>query len=308
MKISTSGLYHPDSADEIEKYSKKLLNLAEVGDQLPTPIDDIVEVAELVKYNHLNDLDNNWLKKGGSILMKAMKKVLGILDYRKKVIYIDTLIHPSKKRFVTFHEVSHKILPWHEALFNPHLDYEYSIGEKTNSLFEREANYGASLLQFQIDRFSHELVDYEIGLETALYLANQYSTSIHSTFRKYVEDNPDECVLLILNPPENEAGQEIEYLQFWYSVQSPKFTFNFGEKDWNKIIFKGDLIYNIIFSSNYKINEGEIYLQSITGSKVLFKIETFFNNYNYFVLIFKKHRLKLLRKRYIIKSSFSKEV
>lgn len=305
MKVSLKNPFLPKSSQEVKKQVKYLLSAAGVNEQLPTPKEDIIACAKLVEIGKLDlpNYEERWFKKGANFLKNALSKIKGLLDFKEEIIYINPKIHHSQKTFVTYHEVTHRILRWHKGLYNPHIDDDYSIDPRVAIGLEAEANLGASLIQFQIDRFAKELKDYPLGFASAIILAKKYETSLHSTFRKYVEDNHKPSALLILEVPINNKPENPQFLQLWYSLQSRKFTKEFGIVDWEKFYYPKHFIYDTIFSnSSKKVRSAEITLKNSSGFKKKCKLEAFFNKFNYFVLIYPVSRLRS-RKKIIITDS-----
>jgi hypothetical protein len=306
MKASARSPVLQESSEEIKKRVKYLLSAAGVKNQLPTPKEEIVTTAKLVEIGQieLSEYEQGWLRKGTNFFKSALAKVKGLLDFKEKIIYVNPEIHHAQKTFVTYHEVTHRILPWHEILYNPHVDNEYSIDPRVATGLETEANFGASLIQFQIDRFAKELKDLPVGLGTAKYLADRFETSLHSTFRKYIEDNDRPCALLVLEGLIHEVSDFQPGLQLWYPLQSKEFTVAFGMQDWEKFYCPGHPIYDTVFSNSLKlVNEGEIILKDLKGFTKKCKIETFYNTFNYFILIHPIPRLPSRKKIIILDRS-----
>lgn len=299
MKRSTKNTLLEQSSEEIKKQVRHLLLAAEVKDKLPTPKEDIVACAKLAEVGEieLSRYGEGWLKKGGDLLKSALSKIKGLLDFREKIIYANPTIHHSQKTFVTYHEVTHRILPWHEVLYNPHIDTDYSIDPRIATGLEIEANLGASLIQFQIDRFAKELKALPLGLGSAMHLAKRYETSLHSTFRKYVEDSQRSCALLVLEVLINGTFDNQKVLQLWYLVQSHRFTLKFGMLDWEKLYYPGHPIYDTVLSDSLEpVKTGEMVLKDLSGFKRKSRIEAFYNTFNHFVLIYPVARLPSKKK------------
>lgn len=289
MKVSRKHPLLQQSSDEIKQQTKRFLSAAGVKDKLPTPKEDIVATAKLVEIGaiDLSKYEERWLNKGITIFKGALSKFKGLLDFREKLIYVNPDIHHSQITFVTYHEVTHRILSWHEGLFDPHLDTDYSIDPWIATGLEAEANLGASLIQFQIDRFTKELKDLPLGLSSAMHLAERFETSLHSTFRKYIEDSPRSCALLVLETLIGQTFDSQPILRLWYPMQSEAFTDEFGMIDWEKFYNPGHPIYDTVFSGSLKIlHEGEITVSDLRGFGKKCKIETFCNMFNYFVLVY----------------------
>lgn len=306
MKISARKTLLQQSSEEIKKQIRHLLSAAGVKDKLPTPKEDIIACAKLVEIGEieLSKYEKDWLKKGSDLFESVLSKIKGLLDFKEKIIYANPNIHHSQKTFVTYHEVTHRILPWHEGLYNPHIDNAYSIDPRVATGLEIEANFGASLIQFQIDRFTKELKDLPLGLGSAIHLAERYETSLHSTFRQYVEDNHRPCALLILEELIKGAHDSQNVLQLWYFLQSLKFTMKFGVLDWEKLYCPGHPVYDTIFSDSLEpVKRGEIVLKDLSGFEKKCRIEAFYNMFNHFVLIYPVVPRLPSRKKIIITDS-----
>jgi len=274
---------------DIKKHVKQLLLAADIKDELPTPIDRLISCANLVEAGviDLSQYKEHWISKSTNLLKSAFKKIIGILDYRTNLIFTSPDLHPSKKNFLNCHEVTHKILPWHERILNPHFDLYSSLEPTTVSELEIEANIGASMFQFQIDRFANDATDYQLSLRSAMHLAKIYDTSLHSTFRQYVYVSKKSCALLVLNKMKDTNSETI--LKLWYPIHSKTFIKKFGIIDWEKIYYKSNPIYDSIFSNSSEIiKTGTLNLSYSLGEKTNFSFEVFSNGYNYFVLVFPK--------------------
>lgn len=309
MKAHHTYPFASESVSEIKEQVNRLLIAAGVGDTLPTPKKDIIECSDLVKIGKL-DLSaykEGMIEKGLGILRSAISKIKGFLDYRERIIYVDPEVHPSRETFITYHEVTHDILPWHDTLFNPHIDTDFSLDSRLVNGLEAEANLGASLIQFQIDRLSKDAKALPLGLGSAIHLSQRYGTSYHSTFRKYVEDNRRACALLIFKPLAMTDFDNKTSLELWYPRQSKKFTDQFGDMDWPKFYSNGHPIFDIVYeeitnTSLELISKGEMDLSNGADTKKKCCIECFSNTYNHFVLIYPYQKLRLKKTKVISRS------
>ncbi len=293
-----------ESYKDIKKQVKHLMKAASVGDKLPTPKEDIVECSKLVEIEQLDlfDYKDDWKERGFKLIKRALSKIKGLIDFRHDIIYVDPNIHPAKRSFVTFHEVSHRILPWQKDLFCPHADTEYSLDPRIEQIFEVEANIGASLILFQLDRFKEELKDLQIGLGSAIKLAERFDASLHSTFRKYVEDNHQICALLILKSQNRNISDRQNFFNLWYYLQSKKFTKEYGVVDWPKFYHSGDPVYDTISKNSVKLIKcGEFTMTNLAGYKKRCRIEIYYNQFNHFVFIYPARRLRIRRKAIHVK-------
>ena len=145
-----------DSQADIEAAAKLLLKEGKAFGVFPTPVDRIVRTADL----HIaQGIDLSQAKRGyfGKVfegIGKVSRKVLGLLDFRSKTIYLDLQQADSRKRFVKLHEVGHDVLPWQGDVYR--WDDEKTIAPSVKDIFEREASSFASAVLFQLERFDEE--------------------------------------------------------------------------------------------------------------------------------------------------------
>jgi hypothetical protein len=299
-----------DSARDIEKYSRRLLRAADVGDRLPTPRDDILSCAELVINGSidLDDYEESFLRKASNALISGLGKLLGFLDFREKIITINPDVSESRKPFVTFHEVSHNMLPWQIATYEYFADSNETLRPDIKTSFEKEANYGSAQLLFQCDRFEKEAREFELSLRTGIKLKQDYGASFHSTFWNYVATNSNPCVLLVMRQcqyAELYNGNMEQAYELLYPVASKKFMEEFGgmplpDKYYSDHPFTHLVNKPLIVTSD--VYEGEIALKNRNGEKVAANFEAWTNSYNLFVLIWKKPKVRLRKKRIVFNS------
>ena len=141
----------PESAPKIEKIAETILRGSKAYGVLPTPVDRIVQYAELQLAQDINLADKNqsFFSKAFKSIGKVPKKVLGLLDFRQKVIYLDLNQNVNRQRFIKIHEVGHDACPWQKHLYC--VDDEITISPEINILFEKEASFFASSVLFQLD-------------------------------------------------------------------------------------------------------------------------------------------------------------
>ena len=178
-----------DSADEITKHVGHLLRLAEVGERLPTPVEDIVAAAGLTKTSEIAITESMIRRAPASmrrLLRSAARKIQGVLHRSEQVIQIAPTTSAERERFVTCHEVAHAILPWQSDLAVLG-DNQRTLSPRVATLFEREANQGAAEILFQQGLLARMAQDYPIAISTPLVLAQCFGASIHATFRRWVE-------------------------------------------------------------------------------------------------------------------------
>jgi hypothetical protein len=274
----------PSSAEAVTAEVRKLLRAAEVGTLLPTPKARILGCARLIETGELDlaEYEQSFSSKASGFLYKAMKKVLGFLDRRTKRIYVDPQLHDSRKTFVTYHEVMHRIIPWQHIEYTEDDDLTLNLG--CDILFESEANYGAADILFQCDRYEIEARDYDVSVASALHLSGKYDASCHSSLRRFAERNHRPCLLLVLTPTAriNADGGTSFYIP--HSIPSPAFTLQFGDPFSRPFVNPDDELGKILNSGS----QGEIALSDLKGFCRECFVECFTNQYRHFALIHPK--------------------
>jgi hypothetical protein len=185
---------------DIIQYSEAILAASDAQGVLPTPVDRIVECADLVVSGdiHLEPKHHGFFTKSLKVLQAALQKAKGIIDIREKVIYLDPTSTNGKKAFVQCHEVGHKVIPW-QAKTLLYVDDEMTLDPEVKDRFEREANFFASEVLFQGARFEREARDLPLEVKSAMHLAKRYGSSIHAALRRFVKTNHRSCALLVIN-------------------------------------------------------------------------------------------------------------
>lgn len=278
----------PSSSLAVTDEVRKLLRAAGVRGQIPTPKSQILACARLVQIGEL-DLalyEESVSEKAIGLFYKAMSKVRGFFDRRTKQLYVDPALYDSKKTFVTYHEVIHKITPWQHIERTEEDDL--TINEQCEILFEAEANYGAAEILFQCDTFENEAKDFELSIASALYLAQKYDSSRHSSLRRFVERNHRSCLLLILKETrrQNEGGEISFFIS--YAIPSDSFAAKFGDPI--DSIFT-DAFINPDHELGHILNNGrsgEITLRDLNGFGRTCSVECCTNSYHTFLLIHPK--------------------
>jgi hypothetical protein len=273
---------------DIEKISFDILRESKSLGVFPTPVDRIVQYAELShdKNLDLSCVDQSFLKTVSSTaidgFLSTVKKIRGYLDRSEKIIYIDPNQIQSRQSFVKLHETGHEVLYWQHdimACFDTDETLSYDVREE----FEAEANYFASATLFQLDLFDNEMNKLELSLKAGIALAKKFGASNHAAFRRMVERSSKRCALLVLK---NHSGVISDGLECHKRdlFLSPKFIEDFGQLD-----IPDRLDYQWPFTQDYiagkKFHEnGSVELQTDT-EKITFNYHYFNNSYNAFVFI-----------------------
>jgi len=271
----------PASSAEITDEIKRLLRAADVLGTIPTPKDRVLNCAKLVETGELDlrEYDGSLREKASGFFHKVLGKVLGFLDRRTHEIYVDPMLSESRRIFVTYHEVVHRLLPWQNAIYAE--DDHATLSSSCSAVFESEANFGAADILFQCERFEFEARDYELSIPSALYLSEKYAASYHASLRRFVERNHRPCLLLVLKPTRRQHSDGATSFCVSYSVPSPAFTLTFGDPFRLQFINPSDELGKILNHGN----RGEITLVNFKGFQITCQVESFTNKYHIFLLI-----------------------
>lgn len=278
----------PSSAHAVTDEVRRLLRAADVRGLIPTPRSQIIACARLVETGEL-DLslyEESITHKAVGLFYKAMNKVRGFFDRSTKQLYVDPELHDSKKTFVTYHEVIHKIATWQHIQCTE--DDDLTISMECETLFESEANYGAAEIIFQCEAFENEAKDFELSIPSALYLAQKYDSSRHSALRRFVERNHRPCLLLILKQTRRQNADGAMSFYISYAIPSDSFLAKFGDP--LDSLFAGPFI-NPDHELGYILNNGQrgdITLRDLNGFSRSCGVECYDNTYHTFMLIHPK--------------------
>jgi hypothetical protein len=284
MRMLPVQIATPESATEVTSEVKRLLRAAGIKDRLPTPKEEILACQRLVETGELDlaEYQATLAEKSLRFFHKAVSKLLGLLDRRSHIIYVDPFVHDSRKLFVTYHEVTHSILRWQRIILTQ--EDEVTLSTECENLFEAEANYGAADILFQCERLENEAKDYELSLESVLFLSRRYDASYHATLRRFVERNNRACLLMVLTPTlrEHPDGKTSYYVV--YSIPSIPFVNEFGEPLDLNFVNPTHELGEILNNSGH----GEIILTDTRGFSRTCVVQTFDNRFKMFALIYPK--------------------
>ena len=192
------------SREEIVAASERLLRAARVRDELPTPVDRLLEVANL-KHGPDDLFHDETIAQAPAHLREAVRKLRGkvhdALDRRKRTVYVDPAIsHESRRRFRIAHEIGHAILPSQND--SAHADDSRTLSWLSNISEERDANQCGAELLFQRELFERMASEYEPSLGAVKELRDLFGASFQSTLRRFAEFHrtPVAAVVLSLSP------------------------------------------------------------------------------------------------------------
>jgi Zn-dependent peptidase ImmA (M78 family) len=273
-----------EASPDITQYARRLLLNAMVDDRLPTPVEDIVACAGLtispegLSKQKMRDV----IGHTPDLLRSILKKVLGMVDLRENIIYLNAHMYPQQCTFTTFHETGHKVLPWQHNTYL-YLDDQTTLDPGTHLLFEREANQFAADVLFQIDRFDKEAYNLPLTIVSPLALAPRYGASAHASIRRYVERNRFACALCVVERSSFERMRGA-MPRVRSNVQSPAFTSQFGAVNWNTYVRTcSSFLKSIMYPHRYQ--HEECVISDREGLPVPCSFEVFTNSYDTLILL-----------------------
>lgn len=280
-----------DQRENIRREAKRALDDAGAIGVFPTPVSDIMSVANVheVHEDVLNESFVEKLRKEvgkvGSVLRKALSKVIGLFDARSRLVFIDRSLHAVKQTFIRLHETAHGFLSWQKDMYAIVEDSKQNLDPDVADLFDREANVFASEVLFQLDAFSEEANDQDFSIFTPVRMSKKYGASIYSSVRQYVSKNPKACTVIVLDPPvlEGMVGFKANLRR---AISSSSFHEQFGELNLPEYFTPDDKIGAMVPVGKRKASgKREIVLEDINGVAHECVAEAFTQGYQVFVLI-----------------------
>jgi hypothetical protein len=297
------------SRKDIEKISYELLKQSKALDVFPTPVDKILNCADLAIGTgiDLSKVDKSFFEKMKEessdklkILQSGLSKIAGLFDRREKKIYVDLSLSAGKKNFVKLHEIGHGILPWQNEV-SLACDNNKTLMDQFEDQFEAEANLFASITLFQQDRFISEISKLPLKISSAMALAKKFGSSVHSALRNYVLKSSNKCALLVLTPLTG-AGFNQPVCETRNMFYSNSFLSEIGELSLpNEFGYTWDFIKDFKFNKKYN-EKGRIDFTTEYGEILNSNYHYFYNGYNVFVLIFPKGEVNKSRTKIILQN------
>lgn len=292
--------FSQDERRPIEDRVRSLLKAAAVKEP-PTPREDIIVCAKMVASGEidLDDFRESFLQRGLRRLIERVdlvqlwKKVRGLFRYDDRVFYVDPTQHRHKQIQATYHEAYHAIDPAHKEMSEIiHLDTEETLVPWAKVKMEREANLGASLIRFQVDRLQKESRELSTSMESICYLSERFDASIHGTLRHYVECGDSTCVMLVFNlePKSTVAGEPYYTLRYYLPSSEYEKCFN---SMWPDCIYPDQKPFIVINNAQPdNPSYDEFTLTDLAGNVVPCIAQGFHNHYDILVFIYPESKKK----------------
>jgi hypothetical protein len=293
----------PEQRAKVRREAERALQDAGALGVFPTPVDRIMDVANVVEIKE-DVLNPSFLAKlRGSItgtLKSALEKVQGVFHAVAGLVYIDQSLYHARKVFVRLHEAGHGFLPWQRSMYALVEDCEKSLDPHAADLFDREANVFASEILFQLDTFRDMAESKPFEIWTPIKLAKTFDASLYSSIRQYVSKNSRCCAVLVLDPPLPAANDGFRAM-FRRAEQSETFAAIFGRNWWKPQYGPNDEIGSLIpLGSRRASGKRMMSMVDLNGDSHECIVESFTQTHQVFVLI---HAIKALTTKRIILSA-----
>jgi hypothetical protein len=264
-----------EARDAVRKEAESFLARHRICEP-PFPVDQALQAQQL----RLAEISLEEALRRMGVDGESASKIDAMLDVRARSVALKENLHRHGRKWGCVHEVAHSVIPWHVDLlyYCPIL----LLPPKIQKQMELEADAFTSDCLFLGGRFLEEAKSRPFGVRPVIGLADEYQTSIHSALRRYVEENPAPCCLLVWRIPE-EGRSADPTLSLHYYVSST--------------LFRGGLRVGQVIGPDHVITQAYLKLRDEGGLIVEHELgigsgrgrltccaETFFNSYTLFTM------------------------
>lgn len=303
MKIVTDSVSQtiqerPEEHDAIRDEAQKLLNRAKAIGIFPTPIDKLIEAADIEQLDDVEEAKESFIKSMPSHLRgtfeSAWSKLRGFADLKKKINYVAPEIDTVREKWPKLHELGHQLLPWQQqtATF---LEDQKSLRFDCEERFEQEANDFAGQLLFQGQTFLDLSSQLYPDFNAVFKIANQFGASRHSTARHFAIESEESIALVSYYKSKrilSEDGKPWLTLGSANSA-SKKFLDKYSDLQLPKQM-PPTHEWSLACQSNEPIS-GNVTMDAGNGSSTNFQWHAWWNGYSLLILLRKAPKLKLIR-------------
>lgn len=201
-------------------------------------------------------------------------------------ILIDQSQPVPKQLWASFHDATHRLLPWHRAFF---------LGETAQTLepfyqdlLEEEANYGASALMFG-PLFTEQAKDLPVGWEAIERLKALHKKSYVTVLRRYVEHGPDFPLAGMVATAHWEPIPADQETRCRHCVRSAQFEQMFPSVTAEELRIALDA--NTMRRRGGPVGTFQLLLADRTGRTHEFTAEAFYNSHYVLALFHPSHRI-----------------
>lgn len=224
-------------------------------------------------------------------------RLVAVLLYDENRIVLDARLPSAQRDIASFHEVAHRILPWHRPFF--YGDTAQTLDPDFQERLEAEANYCASVLMFCGPAFTQEALGTTPEWDSVAALTKRYGKSYLTTLRRYVEhSHAHPLAMLVSTPPwmDKLPDQRERWRHF---VPSKMMASRFGSVAADDLVRAVDA--NIERHAGGRVADFDYCLIDDNGDAHEFRVESFFNSY--YVLSLFVALGRLTAKRIVVASS-----
>jgi hypothetical protein len=284
----TTATLTADRRDHVSRYGLRALDEAGALGVIPTPLDQVASALGLPPAANLFDTDDVPPELAAR-LKRLYGKVRGALSTRDRSIFLSREQKLPEARFAHGHEIGHGALPWHSDAYSG--GDGRTLDPDIRAELEAEASAFSADLLFNMGTFTAQAHSGNLSLASPLELAPVYQASLHASIRRYVEDSPRPCALLILGrEPVLHDGKSALTVQ--QGMESASFRDRHGpvaqcfpgELQVDQWRFARDAYNAVGGGAGGPITHGETIAHTGCG-KTHLRYEVFSNNYRYFVLM-----------------------
>lgn len=268
----------------VESIAERTLRVADAVDVIPTPLREVGAAAGVMHVRTMKELPSE-IEEAAP---RRWKKVLGAAVFADSSIYVDRDgLHGRRQRFTEAHEISHLMIPWHEAAYR--LDDERQLFFDTEDELEAEANAAAAHLLFQGRRYHERAAALPVSIQAPIDLAVQHDASIHSSIRYFVEQHELPVAVLIVGRYTQFDGT----LPIWQSFESDTFLAQYGRLT-DHVPSSGlpvddpEYVLGRLALASFETTSPaaeNVMLQDVDGHNHKFLAESFFNTFTVFVMV-----------------------
>jgi hypothetical protein len=288
------------SEGSVHRDIDRALAVAGITGVVPTPLDQLAATAGI---NETLDIaEFNGMQRRARV--GKIRRFAGAIFFRERVVLVDLTKGAGSKRWIQAHELTHKLLPWHER--NAYLDDDRTLTVDALEQQEREANIGAERILFQGDVFFEWALGFRNGAAVAIQLAPEFATSITATLRYYVRNHPEPIALIATGRAVQEGYARVAYVEgskaYTSRFGSPRALFPSGRIPVNSTRQLDGVAAAIRQARSERpvIAFEPLTTHDVNGDDVLMDVEVFDNSYNTFLIVQPHRRVPLGRRLRVV--------
>jgi Zn-dependent peptidase ImmA (M78 family) len=266
---------------EIERIAAKILKEARLVNP-PIQIEEVLE--HLSVHRRFYDLEDpgllerfaHKLRIGSQRIYRIVRKIklAAIWAPDEDEILIDKSQPAPKQLWASFHDATHRMLPWHRDFFLG--DTAQSLEPFYQDALEEEANAGASALMFG-PRFTEQAQELPTGWAAIEQLKKIHKKSYVTVLRRYVEHGPDQLLAGIVSTAHWDPKPADQITRCRHFVRSQRFAGIFQAVTGDELLAQ--------INSNTRMRRGgpvgtfQVVLRDTVGKNHEFLGESFYNRH-----------------------------